>query len=219
MRIKNFSIVVMTLMLLAGAGSADAQYREDRWEFALGTFYQLGAELDFDGGGYINTDDDFTFIIDTGYNFSPKLQANFGLEFGSIGYDATGVDESGNDFDISGSYDQWVLAANLIYHFSEGPLTPYVGAGIGYTWIDTNVPDGPPQTSCWWDPWWGYVCYNTYPTNTESAFSYQALIGLRYEFTDVSFMKFSYTSQWVDLPNANGTPRFDVIGLEIGWMF
>jgi len=51
-------------------------------------------------------------------------------------------------------------------------------AGIGWTWIDTNIPDGPPVGGCWWDPWWGYVCTTTYPTKTKSAFSYQATLGV-----------------------------------------
>jgi len=29
----------------------------------------------------------------------------------------------------------------------------------------------------------------------------------------------AWTSQWMDLGNATSTPRFDVISLEIGWMF
>ena len=74
------------------------------------------------------------------------------------------------------------MSGNAIWHLMDGPLTPYVGAGLGWTWIDTNVPTGPPVTGCWWDPWWGYVCYTDYPTKTTDAFSYQAILGVRYEF-------------------------------------
>jgi len=35
----------------------------------------------------------------------------------------------------------------------------------------------------------------------------------------MTFMRFGYTSQWLALDNSSGTPRFDVIGVEIGWMF
>ena len=215
---KHYSAVVLALALLVSVGVADAQSREGRREFALGTFYQLSANPEFETGT-IETDNDFGFVGDFGYNFNDKVAVDFGLQFAGIGYNATAVDEDGNDFGISGTYDTWTLASNLIYNFSDGPVTPYSGLGIGYTWVDTNVPNGPPSTGCWWDPWWGYVCYTTYPTETGSAFSYQALLGLRYELNDTTFLKFYYTSQWMDFSNATGTPRFDVFGLEIGWMF
>ena len=35
----------------------------------------------------------------------------------------------------------------------------------------------------------------------------------------MTFLRFSYTSQWMDFDNASSTPRFDVLGLEVGWMF
>jgi opacity protein-like surface antigen len=212
-------MIAVAVAFLATAGTVDAQYREGRWELGLGVLYQLGADFDSDGGSTLETDDDLGFVLDVGYNLSDTLAVSFVGEYAGVGYDATVIDDEGEIIGISGDFDQWVVGANLVYHFSEGPLTPYVGAGIGYTWIDTNIPTGPPVGGCWWDPWWGWVCYSSYPTKTESAFSYQAFLGLRYELNDPTFMKLSYTSQWMDFSNATSTPRFDVIGLEIGWMF
>ena len=78
----------------------------------------------------------------------------------------------------------------------------------------------PPITWCWWDPWWGYVCSTSYPTDIIDAFSYQATLGLRYEFdNDQTFMRLGYTSLWMDFDASSGTPRFDVFVLDIGWMF
>ena len=60
----------------------------------------------------------------------------------------------------------------------------------------------------------------SYPTQTTDAFSYQALVGLRYEFdNDRNFLRLGYTSQWMDFSKASGTPRFDVINLDFGWIF
>ena len=47
---KTISLAALTLALLAGASAADAQDREGRWEFTLGTFYQLGTSIDGEGG-------------------------------------------------------------------------------------------------------------------------------------------------------------------------
>ena len=217
---RTITVVALAVVLLAGATAADAQYREGRWEFSLGTFYQLGTEVEAENGSTIDTSDDFGFTLGGGYNFSDRLATTFAFQWAGVGYDATGMDEDGNDFDIRGKYDSFTLSANLVLNLADGPFVPYVGAGIGWTWIDTNIPSGPPTTGCWWDPWWGYVCYSSYPTETTDAFSYQALLGIRYEFdNDRTFLRLGYTSQWMDFSSASGTPRFDVIVLDIGWMF
>ena len=218
--IKKISFVAVVYVLFAGATVADAQDREDRWEFTLGTFYQLGTTVDGQEGSTLDTDNEFGFALGGGYNFTDRLATTFGLQWAGVGYDSTAMDEDGLPVNISGKYDSFTLSGNLVYYFSDGPLSPYVGAGIGWTWIDTNVPNGPPNTWCWWDPWWGYVCSTSYPTETLNAFSYQATLGLRYEFdNDRTFLRLGYTSQWMDFDNASGTPRFDVIVLDIGWMF
>jgi opacity protein-like surface antigen len=215
---KTLSLAALTLVLLAGATAADAQDREGRWEFTLGTFYQLGIALDGEEESTLDTDDDFGFAIGGGYNFSERLATSFALQWAEVGYDADIVEEDGGVVGINGSYDAFALAVNGIFNLTEGPLTPYVGAGIGWTWVDSNIPDGLPSTGCWWDPWWGYVCYTTYPTKTESAFSYQAVAGIRYDF-DSTFIRLNYTCQWLDFGSFDSTPRFDVIGLDFGWMF
>jgi opacity protein-like surface antigen len=209
----------LTLALLVGATAANAQSREGRWEFTLGTPIQLGGTFDFKGGSTVKTNDDWGFGMTAGYNSSEKVTWSFGLKWAGVGYDANVVKDTGGTQAISGTYDAWGLSANLLYNFGRGALTPFVGAGIGYTWIDTNVPNGIPTTGCWWDPWYGYICTTSYPTKTVDSFSYQAMLGLRYAFNPSTFLRFSYASQWVDINNATSTPRFDVIGLEIGWMF
>ena len=218
--IKTLSYAALACVMLASASVADAQYREDRWEFSLGTFYQLGTTIDGQEGTGLETGNDFGFSLGGGYNFTDRLATTFGFQWAGVGYDATALDEDLNPVDISGKYDSFTLSGNLVYYFSDGPLSPYVGAGIGWSWIDTNVPNGPPYTWCWWDPRWGYVCSTSYPTETKDAFSYQATLGLRYEFdNDRTFLRLGYTSQWMDFDASSGTPRFDVIVLDIGWMF
>ncbi len=204
-----------------GTPAVEAQSREGRWEVTVGTVYQLGADIDVESGSSIDTDDSFGFILGGGYNFTDRLATTFGLEWTGVDYGATAVDpETDEPIGVSGSYDQFVVSGNLVWNLMDGPIVPYVGVGIGWTWIDTNIPNGPPYTWCWWDPWWGYVCSTTYPTESVDAFSYQSLLGVRYEFdNDRTFMRFGYTSRWMDFSGTSGTPRFDVIALDVGWMF
>jgi opacity protein-like surface antigen len=216
----TIGLASLALVLLASATVANAQTREGRWEFSLGTMYQLTNSLDFDGGSTMNSDADFGFSMTTGYNPSDRVTLNFGLAWAGVGYDAKVKQDNGGTTSISGTYDTWAISANALFNLTEGkPLVPYIGAGIGWTWVDSNVPSGLPSTGCWWDPWYGYICYTTYPTHSTDVFSYQALAGIRYEFNSRSFMRFGYTSQWLSLSNAKTTPRYDVINLEFGWMF
>jgi opacity protein-like surface antigen len=212
--------VALVLAVLAGASAAHAQDREGRWEFNLGTFYQLGTSIDGREGTGLDTNGEFGFSLGGGYNFTDQLATTFGLQWAGVDYDATALDEGGAPVDIRGSYDSFTLSGNLVYYFTDGQLAPYVGAGVGWTWIDTNIPNGPPVTWCWWDPWWGYVCSTNYPTEVRDAFSYQATLGLRYEFdNDRTFLRLGYVSQWMGFDSSGDTPRFDVIALDFGWKF
>lgn len=216
---RMITVAGLALALLAGATAADAQSREGRWEFTLGGAYQLGADLDFEGGSTLETDDELAFIMSTGYNISDSLTATFGFGWAGVDYNANVVKEDGGVTGISGEFDNWNLNAGLLFNLMEGPLTPFIGASIGYAWIDTNIPNGLPSTGCYWDPWWGYICYTDYPTKTESAFTYAAALGLRYHFNPGTFMRLTYTSQWMDLGQATSTPRFDILGVSVGWLF
>jgi len=216
---KMIVLAAAAAVVLAAAVPATAQDREDRWEITFGTFYQLGASLDFDSGSTMDTKDDWGLTFGGAYNFTDQFALNLQFQWAGVGYNADVVDDVGDISTIWGSYDSFVLAANAVYYFTDGKLAPYVGGGIGWTFIDTNIPSGPPSTGCWWDPWWGWVCTTNYPTHTANAFSYQASLGLRYEFNYSTFLRLNYTSQWLNLSHASGTPRFDVIGLDFGWMF
>ncbi|MCU0291004.1 MAG: porin family protein [Thermoanaerobaculaceae bacterium] len=218
-RTTTLRLAGMVLALVACATVAGAQAREGQWEFTLGTLYQFSSSLDFDHGQSMDTDGDFGFTTSVGYHMTDALAVSFGLQWAGVSYDALVLKEGGGQAAISGTYDTWNTSVNLVYDLKEGPLVPYVGAGIGWTWIDTNIPDGLPSTGCWWDPWWGYVCYTSYPTKTTDAFSYQASLGLKYEYNSRSFVRFGYTSQWLDIGKATGTPRFDQLTLDFGWLF
>jgi opacity protein-like surface antigen len=90
-----------------------------------------------------------------------------------------------------------------------------VTGGIGYSFIDTNIPDAPPQTACWWDPWWGYVCDTFQSTRNVEEFTYQAGVGLRWDVSPGYTMRLAYEKHWLDLGEATTTPDFDQFKLGI----
>jgi opacity protein-like surface antigen len=109
-------------------------------------------------------------------------------------------------------------ADKLGFEYLDGPITPYVMGMIGYSFIDTNIPNGPTQGTCWWDPWYGYICNTWQPTFQDTAFAYGAAVGVRGELTEKFFIEGSYNLLWVDLDRA-GNQSFDGVRLNAGWVF
>jgi opacity protein-like surface antigen len=105
------------------------------------------------------------------------------------------------------------------FNMMDGPLVPYIDAGFGWTYVDSNVADGPPTTGCWWHPWWGYICSNFWNTYSSTETSYGVGLGLRYEIRGGSFIKGSY-NYW-KLNSGGASDDFDLgsFRVEYGWNF
>ena len=108
--IKTILAACAVLVVFAVATTADAQDREGRWEFTLGTFYQLGTTVDGQEGTGLETDNDFGFELGGGFNFTDNLATTFNLQWAGVGYDATALDEDLNPVDISGKYDAFTVS-------------------------------------------------------------------------------------------------------------
>ncbi len=202
-------------------GMGPGPERAGTWEAYGGLRWNFGETVDFDGGSTIETDDEASLGFGFGYNFSEHLLVGGDMSFGTVDYD--GRLQSADDPDvsqgISGEFDVFSIAANATWHFMEGPLTPFVSAMLGYTSVDTNIAEGPPQTGCWWDPWYGYICTSFVDTKTEDAFTYGLAVGGRWDFARGWFARLSYEERWLDIGEASGTPSFGGLRLDIGSRF
>ena len=115
--------------------------------------------------------------------------------------------------DIDYQLDKYSHALNATWNWFDGPLTPFLQGGIGWTRIDSNIPSQPPQTGCWWDPWWGYICDTTWKTYDTSDFAYNLGIGLRWDINGALFLRGSYNREWVSVDS--GDLDFDTLSLDI----
>lgn len=106
---------------------------------------------------------------------------------------------------------------NATYNFSEKAFSPFVSAGIGWTKIDSGVPTGGADVGCWWDPWWGYICFADWKTYKASEFSYNLGVGVRWDINNAVFTKAAYSREFIKVDN--GTLNFDMAILEMGLMF
>jgi len=189
------------------------------WDAAVTIKYLNGEEYNADGGSSLNTNEDVSF----GFWFGNHVTDNFawegGFDWSSVGYTATiasGDTPALPDVKIGGTMEAATMYGMATYHFMRGPITPYITGGVGWTWIDSNIPTGPATGTCWWDPWWGYICSTWQPTATSSDFSYRYGIGLRWQVNRTLFVRISYVEQMMELSNHSNSPAVGAYKIDIG---
>jgi opacity protein-like surface antigen len=171
-----FGLCVAVLALNA-ACSARGQFAYDEYDRVGGGYVK------FDVGGVIMPDFNFTSgtepraTADPGFRFSfaggweivPAfaLELETGVLWNSIDkLDGHRLSDSHETIDIS----QIPLLVNAVYTFpARGPFNAYVGVGVGgvFTTIDLGSD-------------YYYYYYNDHTTDTDAAFGYQAMAGLKY---------------------------------------
>jgi len=191
------------------------------WEFRIGPVFLESKNVGSNGGSHADIDSTTGVKIGAGYYVTDQLiiggnfswaQSTFN---GSVASGTPGLSASIEN----GHVDFSTMMFDATYTFLHGPIRPYGVVGLGWNWINTNIASGPPQTGCWWDPWWGYVCSGWQPTHGASSFTYQAGAGVQVNFTRTFAIDLDYRYTWIDLSNANGTPGFGGVSLMFVWRF
>ncbi len=217
MNMKHSSISLAGAFLAAAgfmaATSAHAQGNNSRqpgWEVGLDVIYQDATTLDFDGGSTADLKTDYGLALTFGYRMSPRLELQFALDWARVDYDANLVRQNGSVLKATGGdYESFTPRADLNFNFLDQALTPYVAGGIGYSWVDTNLPSGLPQTGCWWDPWYGYVCTTVQPTKTVDGLVYRVGAGVRWDISDTTTLRFGLNRNWMDFGDYASSPYLD----------
>ena len=221
--------LIFTLAIMAVSADAFAQrfnrqvdqegLRNKNWEVALSLVNQSGLDLSAEQGSSIDVDSEIGWGISFGYNLNNKWNFQYRLGLIKPDYLAVIVPEDMPDSPqvIDYTLSRYTHQLNATYHFFEGPLTPFIRAGIGYSTVDSNVPDSPPQTGCWWDPWWGYICDTTWSTYDTSEFTYNAGLGVRWDINGALFLRGSWVREFMKVDS--GDLDFDLISIDLGLMF
>lgn len=221
---KRMIVLLAGLCLAASFAQADKVYypsaykRGGNWETTLQLRWQGSEGLQ----GPFNTDVE----IDNGWGLGFGIAYNFdahwalGVEFSSVNadYKATYLEDApgATPQTLSHEMDHFSFQANAVYHFLEGNFTPFVQGSIGWSEVDSNVISGYGYTTCWWDPWWGYVCGSSYDTYDEDGMTWGVGAGLRWDYLSNAFARLSVNQQWLDIAD---DPSFVVTKLEFGWKF
>jgi opacity protein-like surface antigen len=217
---KTFLQFAVSSLLAAYAMGAAGQSspRAGRWEFTLQPQYVDSQSISGGNGSRASIDSDWGFGFGLAYNFNNHFALGGEFTWNDAGYRATVVPGPGNpgtSFSLAGTMETSTLRMNGTWHLLAGNFTPFVTGGIGATYVDTNIPNGP--TACWVDPWWGTYCDT--PTRSDTYFSYNAGAGLRWDVNRRFFMSAAYIRQWIDVGGGTGSPGMDQFRLSFGFKY
>lgn len=215
------TILIAALALTMPALAFAQTNRAGSWEWSVVAVYQDSASSGAEGGSNLAVDNELGLGIGFGYNFTNKLSLGVDLEWLRPDYTATLISDASppENSVINHTMSQFNGRIKGTLTFLETPLSPYVEAGIGWSYFDSNIADGPPITGCWWHPWWGYICENYYSTFSSTEFTYGGALGLRYMMRGGVTLKLSVNQYWIDVGNAGADPELNAARLEVGWTF
>jgi len=220
---NRYSLYFAFIVLAFAADHAIAQSTSDRagsWDFGIMAMDQSSETLLGQEGSSLDIAGRLGWGITALYNINDHFAA--GLDFGwnRPNYTATRVlDDPSGPNSVSSKLDMFSYEFKGVFHLIDGPITPFVEASAGWTNMDSNIPDGPPTSGCWWDPWWGYICDGFYSTYSKTRFSYGGALGLRVDTGNGIGIKASYGVKEIDTSNATEGASFEVWRLELLWQF
>jgi hypothetical protein len=230
MRLHSENLIAVTLALCAvtfsvhaaGSGQARTIDRSGTWEFLFPINFNNGENIDFDNGTSADISNDYGLGFGVAYNNTRRLALGFNLSMYSANFKATRIEKDpGTGVEttktVGGIFDSSTISFDGIYYFSDRRVSPFVSGTLGWLYLDTNIPSGPPEGVCWWDPLWQiYRCGSYVPTHTTNEFVYGAGLGLRFDITDRFFLRGSVNEQWVDFNGATSTTNFTVGRIDVG---
>ena len=216
-------ITFCVLFLAAGLASAQVYEREGTWEAGFLIADTGDDTLSGQNGTSLSVKSDVGWGFFGSYNFSNRLAVGGDWSFISPDYTATfRVDNGGIPGPlqtIRHTADVTNLHIKGTFNFLETDFTPFVEAGLGWTWIDSNVASGLPSTGCWWDPWWGYICSSYYDTYDSTRTSYTYAVGFRWDISPDFMLRADYGILDIDTSAASGEIETEAVRVAFGWRF
>jgi len=223
--------IVLVAILLVSSSAVLAQYdhqrkqrspagsRDGRFETSVLLAYQNGIDKSSEGGSALDIDNQMGWGINLGWNWTANWNLAYRFVSNKPKYLATVVPEDPGilPIDIENKLSKTSHQLNVTYNFGQGAFAPFLLAGIGYTKLDSNIPTGSVDGGCWWDPWWGYICFADWKTYASSEFSYNLGLGFRWDINNAIFTKAAYNREFISLKN--GSLNFDMATVELGLMF
>jgi opacity protein-like surface antigen len=215
---RSALLVAAGLMLSALANAQSADHRKLGIEGGVDIIYQDATTLNFDGGTRANLATDYGVSFTAGYRVNPHFDAQLALDVTDVDYRVAIVTGTGSTVQANGSYRAYTPRTNIQLNLIDGPFTPFLVGGVGYSLVDTNIPNGRPQSGCYWDPWYGYICGTVQSTKWIDGFVYQVGVGARLDVSNSASVHLAVERHWIDF-HSNGSPYVDQFKAGFSWRF
>jgi hypothetical protein len=214
MNLIKLALVAVALLALPAQAQTT---RGGKSEFYIAPVFTDGKSYSFEGGSNARTDTGFGLTFGYAFNFDQKKSLGIEFVWADQDYRANIVGDNGSTVSVNGSLETWTVRFLGTYNFMEGNFTPFVTGGLGWTYLDTNIPTGLPQNVCWYYPWYGY-CTSYVPTATTTKFSYNAGAGLRFELGR-GFVRGMINQQYMDFGGGYGSGSVTQYRIDFGTKF
>jgi hypothetical protein len=195
--------------------------------FRTGTteFYGIGQylhsdDINFNGPfGDVKTKMDDTGLGGFGvaYHFSDFFSVRADFMFGSATFNANVPLLTGGT--IGFKQDAFINTGrfNLDYNIINRRLTPVISAGLGYQYTEADFNNN--YNTCYWNPWYGWVCYYGHYYASQTDFTWNAAGGLRWNVIQGLMIKAMVGATWLEYDHSHGiTTQLEGI-FSIGWSF
>lgn len=189
--------------------------RAGHWEASL-MLNWVEAQTLHVGSGQAQTDASYGWGIGIHYNFDNHFSLGLDVANNRPGYRLDFPDPEDPEATVTVDHTAYRFDGqfNGVYHILKGDITPYLQAGLGWTYLDSNIVEsyryycGPPH-------YYPY-CQIYADTFDETAFSWNAGIGLRWDVTDAAFVRGAVIQQWL---GSDGGPAPLNARVEVGMKF
>jgi hypothetical protein len=214
------ALPLVALLSLPGLALAQSADRTGTWEAGVKLLDTSHEFLTGQGGSSLDVEGELAYGAFGTYHINEHFAVSGEFSWSDPDYFATfPLDRpGGGTVTIDTEFDVLSMGLSAIWNFLDRTVTPYVELGYGWTVIDSNVQDGPADTGCWWDPWWGYMCASFYDTYENTVNSMLGAVGVRWDISDSSVLKLSYGIRELDLDRAEDLQQ-DVYGVDFAWKF
>ena len=142
---------VTFLLTALFANDAVAQSNGDRagnWDFGVLVLDQTSESLTGEQGATLDIGGEVGWGLTAGYNINDRLAVMFDYTWTRPDYQATRIIEGSMLQDtIRAELDIYTYQLKGVYHFIDGPFTPFAEIAAGWTTLDSNIIDGPPTLS------------------------------------------------------------------------
>jgi opacity protein-like surface antigen len=219
----NRKQIILAAALLAAAPALAQSQRSGRSEIYIGPVFTDGESYVFDGGTTARTETGTGLNIGYAYNFNPHFQVGIDFAWGEIDYRATvqpvpGTGNTNPAATINGTVETSTIRFLGTYNFLTSDFTPFVTGGLGWTYVDTNIPSGLPESFCWYYPWYGSYCGTFVPTHSTTKFSYNLGLGLRLDVGKGVFRGL-VNQQWINFGDSYGSTAWTQYRIDFGVKF